>query len=298
MKAIDAALPACEEFSDAEIEVYDSGRYIAMSGRHIEGAPTEMREAQAFIDELADVETTDEIQDVFDVLIGHGNKEQYQQYGEWCEDHGLKAKVLPSVHRDCETFRGEHGDAIQDTVREWYRHGATDKDIHKDAEYEFGEPLPCDVPAGRRSLLLQGEMAVRRRRVLRPDRELPARTRQQRREGTDYRVRRVPGDAFETTLDHGLPGFVSRYLKSKSVLPFDDHEPERESVQASRPTATLSHLSPPIRFLPVRATATPAATSGTGGNARRFPARASVSTIAITAVFTYSNRQTSGIRVQ
>lgn len=84
------------------------------------------------------------------ILTGRGNKEQYAQYEEWCEEHGLRAKILPSVWRDCETVRGEHSDAIQATVRDWYRRTATGKDIHKDAEYELGEPLPCDGPAGAR----------------------------------------------------------------------------------------------------------------------------------------------------
>ena len=94
VKAIDASLPAHSDFPDAGIEVYDSGRFVAMTGRHIEGTPTETRDAQTFLDdlverfatvaegtpdeltrepakspgEIADVETTTDIQDVLDAI--------------------------------------------------------------------------------------------------------------------------------------------------------------------------------------------------------------------------------------
>ncbi|MFW6434876.1 MAG: hypothetical protein ACOCY1_00700 [Halovenus sp.] len=101
VKAVDAPLPAAEGFEDAEIEVYDAGRYSAMTGNHIVGTPTETTECQAFLEdlaeefatvaegtpdeltrepeksreELADVETTDDIQDVLDAIQHTGPRD-------------------------------------------------------------------------------------------------------------------------------------------------------------------------------------------------------------------------------
>lgn len=94
VKSIDAELPHDGEFPDASIEVYDGKRFVAMTGRHIVGTPEEPREAQALIeeladeyatvpeakpdamviepaktrDEIADVETTEDRQDVYDAI--------------------------------------------------------------------------------------------------------------------------------------------------------------------------------------------------------------------------------------
>jgi len=94
VKAIDAALPHDEQFPDAELEVYDSGRYSAMTGDHLAGTPRETTDCQDFLaelasefatvaegtpdeltrepetsrDELADVETTNDLQDVLDAI--------------------------------------------------------------------------------------------------------------------------------------------------------------------------------------------------------------------------------------
>jgi hypothetical protein len=101
VKAIGAELPDDERFPGAEIEVYDSGRYSAMTGDHIVGTPQDTRECQSFIDdladefatvaegtpdqllcepekskdELADVETTTDIQDVFDAIQHTGPRD-------------------------------------------------------------------------------------------------------------------------------------------------------------------------------------------------------------------------------
>jgi hypothetical protein len=94
--AIDGPLPSDPEgqLTEAEIEVYDSGRYVAMTGDHLAATPTEVRDAQAFVDHLADefatvaegtpdeairepektreevrnVETTSRMQDVYDAI--------------------------------------------------------------------------------------------------------------------------------------------------------------------------------------------------------------------------------------
>ncbi|WP_338738295.1 hypothetical protein [Haloplanus salilacus] len=94
VKAIEAALPHDERFPDAEIEVYDSARYSAMTGTHLVGTPDHTTDCQAFLEELAeefatvaegtpdellqepeksaeeigDIETTDNFQDVLDAI--------------------------------------------------------------------------------------------------------------------------------------------------------------------------------------------------------------------------------------
>jgi hypothetical protein len=156
------------------------------------------------------------------VLTGRGNEEQYEQYQQWCEQRGLRAKVLPSVHRECETFQGEHGDDIEETVKGWYRRGATGKDIHRDAEVELGEPLPCDGPAGRRcSYKIGWEFDADEYDVLighyshaHVDSVVAGRT---------VVADEFPGDAFVTTLGVGLPGAVTQFVQRHDALPFDDH---------------------------------------------------------------------------
>jgi len=94
VKAIDADLPDVPGFRDAEIEVYDSARFSAMTGDHIDGTPRNTTDCQPLIDdladeyatvaegmpdemvcepekprhEIADLETTTDIQDVFDAI--------------------------------------------------------------------------------------------------------------------------------------------------------------------------------------------------------------------------------------
>jgi len=79
------------------------------------------------------------------ILTGRGRKEQYAQLTDWCDEHGLTYKELPSFTHDCPTAAGEHGEEWRETVRDWYRRGATPKAIHKFAEDALGQPLPCQV---------------------------------------------------------------------------------------------------------------------------------------------------------
>lgn len=58
-KTIEDDLPDHPDFPHAEIEVYDSGRYIAFTGDHIEGTPTEVRERQKWLNDLEDEFTTE-----------------------------------------------------------------------------------------------------------------------------------------------------------------------------------------------------------------------------------------------
>jgi hypothetical protein len=101
VKAIGAELPEDERFPGAEIEVYDSGRFSAMTGDHIVGTPCIACDCQAFIDDLADefatvaegtpdemlrdpekskdelagVETTHDVQDVLDAIQHTGPRD-------------------------------------------------------------------------------------------------------------------------------------------------------------------------------------------------------------------------------
>jgi len=91
------------------------------------------------------VAATAETDEPVTILTGRGRNEQYDQLKEWCDEHGLTAKTLPSFTRDCPTAAGEHGEEWRDTVLGWYRRGATPAAIHKFAEDVLGRPLPCQV---------------------------------------------------------------------------------------------------------------------------------------------------------
>jgi len=51
---IEASLPEHPDFPNATVEVYDGGRFVAMSGRHIHGTPAEARNIQPIVDELVE----------------------------------------------------------------------------------------------------------------------------------------------------------------------------------------------------------------------------------------------------
>jgi len=98
VKTIADTLPATDAFPDAGIEVYDSARFVTMTGRHLQATPSETRPCQAFLDDLVDayatvvdgtpdellaepetskadlaaLETTDDMQDVFDAITQIG----------------------------------------------------------------------------------------------------------------------------------------------------------------------------------------------------------------------------------
>jgi len=52
VKTIQTALPDHDAFPDAEIEVYDGKRYVAMTGHHVVGTPNEATDSQAFLEGL------------------------------------------------------------------------------------------------------------------------------------------------------------------------------------------------------------------------------------------------------
>jgi len=94
VKTIADELPAHDAFPEAEIEVYDSARYLSTTGNHISGTPDETRPAQEFIDtlvdeyatvsdavpdaavsepsksraDLEDLDTTSDMEDIFDAI--------------------------------------------------------------------------------------------------------------------------------------------------------------------------------------------------------------------------------------
>jgi len=154
------------------------------------------------------------------ILTGRGRKEQYEQYREWADEHGLTHYTLPAFTRDCPTAAGEHGDDLQDRVLDWYRRGATPKEIHKNAEYELGEPLPCQqngtCPYAARwnfdpddyDVILGHYSHAHKRKVT---------------AGRTAVFDEFPGGAYETDLEDYLAPAVSHYLATTDALPFDSY---------------------------------------------------------------------------
>ena len=201
------------------------------------------------------------------MLTTRGNREQYEQILKWCDEHDLRAKVLPSFHRDCETANGELDDALAETVKEWYRRGATGKDIHKNAGWELGKPLPCDGPAGARCSYKAGWQFDAEEYDVLVGNYLHAHV-ESVTHGRTVVFDEFPGDAFETALGGSrLAGAVTRYLKTtddalpfddyadlletrddperraRALAHFDDHDPERDTEQAF---ATDGHAIAPL----------------------------------------------------
>ena len=173
------------------------------------------------------------------VLTGRGHKEQYQQFGEWCDEHGLDYYTLPSFTRDCDTANGEHGAEWADTVAGWYHRGATPKEIHKSAEYVLDRPLPCQEHEGQRCPyaskwdfdpddydVLIGHYAHAHK---------PKAT-----TGRTVVFDEFP-DAYETLLGPELQGAVSYWLEATDGVPFDSYTDlvENRSDESRRADALL-----------------------------------------------------------
>lgn len=58
-KSIKDDLPDHPDFPDAEIEVYDSARYVGFTGNHIESTPAEVKERQAWLADLEEQHVTE-----------------------------------------------------------------------------------------------------------------------------------------------------------------------------------------------------------------------------------------------
>jgi hypothetical protein len=154
------------------------------------------------------------------VLTTRGHKEQYEQIREWCREHGLSTYTLPSFTRDCETANGSHGEDWARRAKDWYHRGATPKDIHKNAEYELGRPLPCqehgscqyaskwDFDPDDYDVLIGHYAHGHKRKVT---------------SGRTVVYDEFPEGAYETCLDHGVEGAISYFLQCHDDLEFDDY---------------------------------------------------------------------------
>lgn len=157
------------------------------------------------------------------VLTTRGHKEQYAQIREWCDAAGLSHYTLPSFARDCDTANGEHGEEWAETVRDWYQRGATPQEIHKNAEYELGEPLPCQRHEGQECPytskwrfepdefdVLIGHYAHGYKRKVT--------------QGRAVVFDEFPAGTYETPLaGQRLAGAVTYYLQVTEAVPFDDY---------------------------------------------------------------------------
>ncbi len=122
VNSIKAELPEHPEFPDAEIEVYDERQFIAMTGDHVVGTPIETRDCQDLVGELVeqyatptepsegddyeptitreevtDIETTADIDEVFDAI----------------------RHVKPRDIRLRSTVTGDRGDGVKDLDPSW-----------------------------------------------------------------------------------------------------------------------------------------------------------------------------------
>jgi len=161
------------------------------------------------------------------VLTGRGHKEQYEQFREWCDEHGLDYYTLPSFTRDCDTANGEHGEEWADTVREWYRRGATPKEIHKSAEYVLNRPLPCQEHEGQRCpYASKWDFDPDEYDVLIGHYNHAHKTKVSA--GRTVVFDEFP-DAYETHLRPELQSAVSYWLQATDDVPFDDYTDLLES---------------------------------------------------------------------
>ena len=205
--SIDAAR---ERTVDAIVDAYEHGDRVL-----VEALPTL---GKSFGTIAAAAETDEAIT----VLTGRGRKEQYEQIRNWCDDHGLDYKTLPSFKRDCDTANGEHGEDWASTVDDWYGRRATPQTIHKHAETELGRPLPCQEHEGQEcpysakwrfdadeyDVLIGHYSHANKRKVV---------------QGRTVVIDEYPGGAYEQTLAYRLPSAVSRFLTTTEAVPFEDY---------------------------------------------------------------------------
>ncbi len=196
--------------TDAIADAYESGDRVL-----VEALPT-MGKSYGAVKAAAATDTP------VSTFTGRGRNEQYEQIREWCDEHGLAYKTLPSFVRDCDTANGEHGQEWVDTVLSWYRRGATPQAIHKWAADVLGRPLPCQEHEGQRcpyasswdfdpdeyDVLLGHYNHAHKSKV------------------TAGRVAvfdEFPGSAYETEFGADLQGAVSYWLATTEAVPFEDY---------------------------------------------------------------------------
>jgi hypothetical protein len=154
------------------------------------------------------------------IVTTRGNKEQYAQFEEWCEQFGLEYKRLPAFTRDCDTARGDHGAEWKETVMDWYRRGATGEEIHALAEQYHGQRLPCQQ-GGECGLAHAWDFDPEEYDVLighYTHAYKPKVT-----QGRTVLVDEFPEGAYEQLLDHGIEGAISYFLQEHDGLPFEDY---------------------------------------------------------------------------
>jgi len=154
------------------------------------------------------------------MLTGRGRVEQYEQFREWCDEHGLDHYTLPSFTHDCDTANGEYGAEWKERARDWYTRGATPQEIHMHAETELGEPLPCqregkcpyaakwDFDPDDYDVLIGHYAHAHKAKVS---------------QGRTAVFDEFPGSTYEMHLDLGLEGAISYYLACHDALPFEDY---------------------------------------------------------------------------
>ena len=163
------------------------------------------------------------------VLTGRGRKEQYGQFKEWADEHGLSYKVLPSFPsptRGCPTAASLHGEDWRATVMGWYDRGATGQEIHNHAEDALGRPLPCQVAENGDRI----ECRYRHAWEFDPDEydvligHYAHAHVEQVTAGRAVVFDEFPEDAYETALaGDNLETAVSYWLRSTDAVPFDSY---------------------------------------------------------------------------
>jgi hypothetical protein len=218
---------ARERTVTAIADAYTSGDRVL-----VEALPT-MGKSYGAVKAAADTD------DQVTILTGRGLKEQYQQFRDWCDEHGLSHYTLPSFKRDCDTANGEHGEDWASTADGWYNRGATPKQIHAQGEYVLGHPLPCQQHEGRRcpyaskwdfdpddyDVLIGHYAHAHKQKVT---------------GGRTVVFDEFP-DAYETHLGARLQSAVSSWLKRTDGVPFDDYTDliEHRSDQSRHADALL-----------------------------------------------------------
>ena len=189
------------------------------------------------------------------VLAGRGRKEQYDQLAEWCEEHGLTYKILPSFTEDCPTAAGDHGEEWSETVDKWYRAGATPKQIHMYAEETLGRPLPCQIDDGGNHVGCpykhKWDFDPETDGSADPEEEEPIDvlighyTHAYREEkvvhGRTVAIDEHPGGAYQSELGINLQGAVSYWLETVDAIPFESYTDlvENRSDESRRADALL-----------------------------------------------------------